>query len=166
MPWIDLRNELDALFDGDNKTIPQSRWIVLRIMRIGQYSKFWDPKTNEAIGGPKWNYDDFVIRTISRPGGSFAGRPSVTQFEDTSFLAGLDLANTHVYAIQFNPRFPRVPAVGDIVYEIDKYASVTQPKPPFKATDRMFVKYVHKISGDFGRSEAFLLFTERKQGDW
>ena len=165
--WINLRNEINALIYGDARTLPQARWIVLRIMRIGDYSQYWNPSTNEAVGGPKWNYDDFIIRAISRPGASLsmgASRSLGTDKED--FLSGVDLTNKHVYAIAFSSELPRVPMIGDVVYEIDKYASIERPIPPLAAIDHMVVTYVHKITGDYGRSEGFLLLGERRQGDY
>lgn len=166
MNWIDLRNELRGLIDGDMWGIPQGRWIVLRIMRVGEYSKYWNPRTRESVGGPKWKYDDFVIRAIARPGSSLSPRSAATPPLNDEVLSGLDISNAVVYGISFHYEFTRVPAIGDVVYEIDKYASIEKPTPPFVATDRLLVRYVHRMTGDYGRSEGFLLLAERMHGDY
>jgi hypothetical protein len=166
MHWIDLRKELKALFDGDERTISQARWIVLRMFRIGQYSKYWNPEKQEAIGGPKWKYDDFIVRSIVGPGSSLSGRASVKQSLDFDILSGEDMVTTFIYAIQYSSSFPRNPMPGDIIYEIDKYASIEKPKPPLKALERYRVEIPVRVSGDYGRTEAYLLICRRKEGEW
>lgn len=164
MSWINLRKELHGLIYGDAYGIPQGRWVVVRILRIGEYSSHWDPNLKEAHGGPKWKYDDFIVRAITKPGTTLAGRAGKGVEEDV-YLGSQDVINSQLYAIEFNPKFPRIPAIGDIVYEIAEYASVDKPKPPLTVTARYAVQFAHRVTGDFGRTEGIILVARRMEGD-
>lgn len=61
--WIDVKKDINAVLYGDSNTMPQGHWIILRWFKIGEYSKYWDPNSKQAIGGPKWKYIDFPLKT-------------------------------------------------------------------------------------------------------
>lgn len=63
MNWITLTRDIKGVLYGDNITRPQGHWVLLRWYRVGEYSKFWDPKAGVAIGGPKWKYWDIPVKT-------------------------------------------------------------------------------------------------------
>ena len=96
--WIDYRRDLQPLFEGGQNAIGQAMWVVLRIMRLGEYSSYWNADRKEAIGGPKWKYDDYRARVIWIPGASIKS-------DDTGssvvLNAGVENTDVRVYAVQF-----------------------------------------------------------------
>lgn len=165
MRWINLRNELQGLINGDVITVPQGQWVVLRVFRHGQYSQYWNTETREAVGGPKFLYDDVLVRVINIPGPSMGGVSGIRQGMGTVAGMMLEDINTRVFAIEHNTKLPRYPKANDIVYLIDKYASVGEPEPPFRVTDRYKILNPYLVQGDYGRAEIILVRAERIHGE-
>lgn len=162
-----MRNELDALAYGDRRTVPQGFWAVLRIMRLGEYSQYWNPQSQEAIGGPKWNYDDFIIRCIDKPGNMITSKRSMLRSELSTFdQIGEEDMHSKVFAILFNPDLTRAPLVGDVVFEIDKHGSVMRPDPPIRVTGKFDIVNAEPVKGDYGRTEFYLALTKRNPGGY
>lgn len=164
--WIDVRQEDRALIYGDSRTKSQGFWVVLRLYRIGQYSKYWNPATGEAVGGPKYLYDDFIVRVIDKPGAGNGSAQSMTGTGETPILAsGMDDFNTRTYAILPDEKLTRLPQIGDTVYEIDKADSEHKPTPPLVATDRFNISNHYYARGDHGRVELIYLVGKRIHGE-
>jgi len=164
--WIDYRDELRRLIDGDQRTIAQSFWIVVRIMRLGQYSQYWDSQRSEAIGGPKWLYDDHIVRAIKYPGGNLGRRPKIDEGGGVIVETGRDDVNTSIFAIEWNPAFARLPAAGeDLLYEIAEFEGLEQPQPPLHVTGRYRIMLPLLNHGDLGRVEGIYLLAERLHGE-
>ena len=164
--WIDMRDEMRRLIEGDRRTVSQGYWIVLRVMRIGQYLVYWDMDRREAVGGPKWLYDDLCVRCIGNPGASLTRVPSLREGGNIIITGGTDSTTNKVIAIEWGEHLPRLPLSGeDVVYEIDKFASVDQPDPPFRVTDRFKILDVLKEHGDYGRAELIYLLVQRIHGE-
>lgn len=60
---INMRDELHAVLYGTQGSQIYGHWIVYRAMDKTKLSKYWNNKTGEAIGGPKYEYKDYIIRT-------------------------------------------------------------------------------------------------------
>jgi len=164
--WIDMRDEMRALISGDARTVAQGYWIVLRIMRLGQYSQHWNPDRQEAVGGPKWLYDDFVIRCIGYPGTALSKRPKMTNTDSIIADTGMDETETKIFAIEYNPAFPREPYPGeDLIFEIAQHEGVEAPPPPLTAVSRYRVLRVIPNYGDNGRIETTYLLGQRIMGE-
>jgi hypothetical protein len=165
MNWIDLRDELNILINGGIGAIPQGYWSIIRIFRIGQLSQYWKEETNEAVGGPKYLYDDHLMRIISMPGNLFSKIESIKSGISEVIGALKDDKDIYVFAIHYNPAFSRPPMENDIIYHIDKYASVNRPTPPFRAVERF--KVVNKFNeyGDFGRAEITYCIGVKEHGE-
>ena len=163
--WIDMRQEASALINGDSRTLPQGYWIVLRIMRIGQYSEYWHEGRQENIGGPKWLYDDYIIRTISNPGKAYGAFPKLVEGSKTLITAGVDDISSKIFAIEWDPNFQRSPSSEDLIYEISEHASVDRPELPLHATDRYNILHSIKSHGDYGRTELMYVLAERMHGE-
>jgi hypothetical protein len=166
MPWwIDMRRHVAGLTRGDGKTKAQGKWIVLRTMRVGAYSEHWNYRTKESIGGPKWLYDDVIIRAISRPGSLQAALPGLAQSANNiADTAGIEATDQMIYAIEVNEELIRYPLEGDRVYEIAEFNSKTKPTPPLTALSMFEVLNCIHETGDNGRSEVIYLHTQRKAG--
>jgi len=168
--WIDMHHEIRALMHGDRKTVAQGYWAVIRIMRIGQYSEYWNEDRQEAIGGPKWNYDDFIVRCIDMPAASLLSLPRLRSTEADIVYAGLEDVNTQIFAIEaiHKPplqRLPRLPGNDDIMFHINKHHSREVPRPPFIATGRYNITGAIPARGDHGRIEVFYMTAIRMHGE-
>lgn len=168
--WIDLRYENNALMDGDSKTVPQGFWGVIRIMRVGEYSKYWNHIRQESIGGAKWNYDDFIVRVIEMPAMSVLSAAKLRTSEADVVYSGLEDVNSQIFAIEAKNRpplrkLPRVPNEEDLLFAINKHESRKVPTPPFKATDRYNITGVIPTKGDHGRIEIIYLSATRVHGE-
>jgi len=169
--WIDMRQHIKGLTRGDSRTIAQGKWIVLRVFRRGQYSQYWNEARKEAIGGPKWRYDDLLVRAIAKPGtivsksGSASSTPPVVGVAPLLNEIGLDDPNTWVFAIEvLKEELPREPLIGDRVYDIQEYGQKDKPIAPVHATAMYDVLAVVREHGDYGRAEVFYLFAQKQTG--
>lgn len=166
--WIDYRRELEVLFHGDHTTVAQSYWIVIRMMRLGQFSQYWHDAYQEAIGGPKWKYDDRLVRCIAKPGAS--ARTGLGKSEVGSQVIaeiGIDDVGGMIYALEASSieTLGRIPSQHDIIYEIDKAASDDKPESPLKVVDRLKILKAFPIRGDNGRIELIYLGASRVHGE-
>jgi len=161
--WINMRNELNALVYGDRRTVPQGFWAVLRIMRIGEYSQYWNAQSQEAIGGSKWNYDDFIVRCIDMPGG-MAKR--IRTNNEILPMAGSDDLHVKTFGIVYTPSLPRDPEIGDVIFEINKYSSIQRPRPPIRVTSKYDIELSEMVNGDYGRAELYVCISKRSPGGY
>ena len=160
--WIDMHAENAALIHGDRRTIAQGYWAVIRIYRYGDYSKYWNQYTQQAVGGPKYKYDDFVVQVLARPGTGMGSQNAITGQGTTAILnAGNDDLDSKTFAVQPILKLPRPPQNGDVIYEIDKYMGREQPLPPYKVTGRYEVTHLVNEHGDLGRSEIYYVVGKR-----
>ena len=161
--WIDYRTDIRPLFEGGSGTVGQSYWMVLRMMRIGEYSSHWNTDTHEAVGGPKWNYDDHFVRVISSPN-NVRGNDG----NEKVITAGSDDQDARLFAIQFSDVFAagnhRVPCGDDILYDIDKPEGNVAPTPPIHATGRYTILNAEPVRGDNGRIEIVYITAKRQSG--
>ena len=164
--WIDYRRDLQPLFEGGQNAIGQAMWVVLRIMRLGEYSSYWNADRKEAIGGPKWKYDDYRARVIWIPGASIKS-------DDTGssvvLNAGVENTDVRVYAVQFKdlirPGNARTLCQDDVLYEIDKSAGQQPPAPPLAVTSRFKIADCIPVTGDRGQIELFYIIARRAHGE-
>lgn len=164
--WIDLRDHAHALTYGDRRTVPQGKWIVIRIFRIGEYSEHWDAQRKEAYGGEKYNYDDFLVRDISKIGQLNKSTAGLLQaMAPVADFGGYEDSSNKIFAFLHNDNLTRVPQLGDIVFEIEEYESVDEPLPPLNATIKYKVLNVVEETGDYGRSEITYLFVQNLAGE-
>ena len=162
--WINYRKEMKGLISGDRIGVSQGYWVVLRIMRIGELSEYWNEDIKESVGGPKWKYDDHVVRVITMPGASILTMPKLRASETNIVQAGLDDVNAKLFGLEYSTEF-REPNQSDIIYTIDKFESVHKPDPPFKATGRYNITGTIPAHGDHGRLEFYLLVGTRAHGE-
>lgn len=168
--WIDVQHEIRSLIHGDRRTVAQGYWAVLRMMRIGQYSKYWNHIRNEAIGGPKWNYDDHIIRVIDMPAASILSLPRLRSTEAEILMAGQENINSMIFAVEAVYKPPlktlyRPPSIEDLLFFVDKFKGMEPPSPPFIATDRFNITGTLPIHGDNGRLEVVLVIGTRAHGE-
>ena len=103
--------EIHQLLYGDGILPPQGHRVVFRLFRIGDFSKYWDEMAKKSIGGPKWKYQSYAIRTTYATGVSPGIGGSIGEkFTDLRDQLGL---NERVYIIERCYR----PKVGDQIFE-------------------------------------------------
>lgn len=54
---IDLDNHMKEMITGE-----WGRWFILRSYDLTRKSKWWDPHNKEAIGGPAYEFKDYLVR--------------------------------------------------------------------------------------------------------
>jgi hypothetical protein len=160
--WINLRKENRILTRGGSDTVAQGHWIVYRQFRIGQFSEHWDEIRKEAIGGPKFLYDDMLIRAISRPKGSIS--KGVIGMNPVIDQIGEDNPNAHIYGLEHCKELKRIPMIGDNIFEIMEHGSIKKPKPPVHALYLHLVIAITPEYGDNGRAEMYYLHTIKQTG--
>ena len=164
--WINLQDHTIALTYGDRKTVPQGKWFVLRIFRIGEYSEHWDPDRKEAYGGEKYRYDDFVVRDISKIGQISKNQAGTMQaIAPVIDFAGYEDVSTKTFAIVRDDRFPRDPQIGDVIHEIEEFDCEDEPLPPLHSTGKYKIVNTIPEPGDYGRNEVLFLFVQLLTGE-
>ena len=173
--WINYRKEMDHLFSGDSRSIGQAYWAVLRMSRIGDYSQYWDDNNKQAIGGPKWNYDDLFVKVISTPAGSMSSGSEAKNGVSAIKTIGMDDIGRQIFAIEYdsiikNPRWSslhgrRLPNQEDILYRIDRCVGKRPPRGIIKVMDRFKILNPEYVRGDDGRVEFILLLGMRNHGE-
>jgi hypothetical protein len=164
--WINLRQHAIDLTYGDRRTVPQGKWIVIRIYRVGEYSEYWDPERKEAYGGEKYNYDDFVVREISKIGQLNKSTAGLLQsMTPVAGIAGYEDPSNKIFAVVQDDRFPRYPNIGDNIFEIEEYEGEDEPVPPLHATGKFKIVNVVHETGDNGQSEVVYMFVQLLEGE-
>lgn len=111
--WIEIRKEVHDMLHGSNGEPPQGRWAVLQWFDPSQKSKYFNPKTGEAIGGPAYKYQRYAIRTTSDMGNLFL-RTQNGSIAKGTYPEELDLG-AEVYLIEHC----YYPKIGDWILEYE-----------------------------------------------
>jgi len=113
--YIRIEDEIHTMLYGNSKLPPQSHWILLRWYRIGEYSKYWDSRQKEAIGGPKWKYQDWPIRVTNSIGPNIPSSLRASMSRAETIIPGKSETDYRVYLIErcYNPK------IGDHILEYD-----------------------------------------------
>jgi len=167
---IDMRSHLRGLLHGDKHNIAYGHWIIYHELDHDRLSPHWNENLAESVGGDKFEYTDFIIRTRRFRHGLSAGG---TSSELQTILEGLLEPEDYIYYIEYKeynictdgqntPRVLNV-KVEDSIYEIDKFEGATQPLPPYAVTKKMKVKLVEPILGDYGRIEYWLVVAKESE---
>lgn len=172
---INMRYHLRGLINGDSHNIDYGHWVIYRELDHTQRSIFWDDMKKESIGGPKWFYRDYLIRTrrfdqrVSSGGDSELLTPEVEGLvEPDSILYYIEVQNVIYRQINSQTGLPEdivrplKVQIEDVIYEIDKFEGTARPDPPYQVLRALQVRDVVTIRGDHGRVEYDLAITK----DW
>lgn len=114
--WIDVKVDIQEMLYGGSENMPQGHWVLLRWFDVGNYSKYWDAVSQQAIGGPKWKYWDFPLKTtyqlLSNNGGGQG--PLGANAQGSGVPGDIDNA-VRLYILQRCYK----PKIGDIIIEYD-----------------------------------------------
>lgn len=89
---IDLRVEFAKFIEE------HGHWVILRKFDRSRHSRFWDETTKTAIGGPAWEYTDYLIRASKSV-------RRASEADEYNFRPGtVDLpADTYYVSYEFDP---------------------------------------------------------------
>lgn len=146
---IDIRKEIENLFNGSSDIVPIGQWIIYRRFNLDSKSDYYNEITREGVGGPKYNYTDELILTYKW--NSWVADP----FAEVNTKPGnLDLPLvTFFFEHDINPKEQ------DEVYEFDWddhhtiKPVLSQIPKPYKT--RFDIKFVQTFRLDRGRIEFF-----------
>ena len=158
---MDIRTEFSLImseFEGI------ARWVLLRKF-TNEKSNYWNDITKEAIGGPKYTYNDSLVEGYSVP--TFNGTVKKREGVVVTSPGDLDITSEIFY---FKYDVPI--AVNDEIYDLDwEYAE--SPAVVYDKNDedlangkvcpkrKYSVKRVDNKRGDLGRIEFKKVFTVR-----
>lgn len=144
---IDLRHEMDKILRA------YGHWIMVRHYDTTRHSQYWDSRTHEAIGGPAWEYTDYIVRArkvLQRSVGTL----SALEMPSPPGLMTVPYIN---YYIQWNPTHNDV-TIYDDIYEFrwDSSNTPTIDNLVGKYTGRYNIKEAVDLLGDSGRREYYM----------
>ncbi len=169
--WFNYRDEVSNLVSGLIGTPGQGKWVVIRMVRVGEFSSAYDPVTHEASGGPKYDYDDFIVRAIALPPMNFATRPGTGTSYAEIYEAGREDVSFSIYAVDYKTldEYPqwasthgrRTPNQLDSIFDIAESVGVRRPHPPLTAVNHVAIIDSEPITGDYGKTEYILIVGRR-----
>ena len=147
---IDLRSELDTLFNGNDDIVPIGQWIILRRYDIGSKSIYYNDVTKEGVGGPKWNYTDELHKAYIW--NSWIADP----FVETQTPAGM----YDVPLVTIFMEYDVDPKDEDEIYEFDWDDHTIKPDIsdiPTPYEKRMNIKSISRYRLDRARKEFYVI---------
>lgn len=167
----DMRKELHILLYGDNfGNKAYGQWVVLRIFDKTKYSRFWDPIKKESIGGPKWEWKDYLIRSRRY---AWDLTTSTNKGIEAQIRQGLIQPFDYLYYVEYMEH-PETgehiePTIDDCLYELVPEKSFYYGVPKVNTNDhtnKMNFVRCQPIYGDYGRIEYYLLVARKEEGGW
>ena len=159
---INMRKHLHGLQYGDVYNIAYGHWIIYREMDLNNRSKYWRQDLGEAELGPKYEYNDFLIRTRRYRHGLAASSSNQGMLD---VLEGLLEPTDWLYYVEYLPykncktgeERPINVKVEDNIFEIKEHESVDVPSPPYNVTKKMDIRLIEPVLGDYGRIEYWIV---------
>jgi len=111
----DMREEFRKIMRGTVGEPPRGHWIVLRRSDLANRSEYWNPETKESIGGPPFEYKDYLIRARYRT--------FTTGQQEYRDIMGLIETPVKIYYIDYRYR----PKKEDYILEIANCAAGSAP---------------------------------------
>lgn len=157
MDWPDLRENIRTYLYGDSCMVGQGEWIIYRHFIKGQLTTSWSPTGDEAIGGGKFKYVEFMVKYLQIPiGGVFH------LIADWHNSQGVVPQKGQVAVLPWN--FGKAaegvwirPMIGDMIYRIRYGTQPQPPEAPYERFEQFRVLAPGKSAGDQGRPEAWIV---------
>lgn len=149
---IDLRHEMKRIMDE------YGSWIMVRHFDRTKHSRFWNPETHESVGGPPWDWTDYVVR--------YREVIESTGLEMTSPVGLMTIPYAKVY-VEWN-------IADELVANVDEMYKFTwtsdRTPTPVEAVDVCTVKLnitnAVDLLGDSGRREYYLCLCKIEVVGW
>lgn len=146
---IDLRKEFIDILYGKNGEAPRGHWIIYRQSDLSRRSQYWNEEKQEAIGGPPFEYKDYLIR------GRYNTYTSGNN-EQTRDYQGIVDRPLLKYYLDYRIH----PKKEDYIIEIKNDYSFNPPSE-FIVTNMYDILLVDKPKDLFGRVEYYMCICER-----
>jgi len=140
---IDLRQEFVNLLYGTGGLTPKGRWIVYRQSQLANRSQWWDEERKESIGGPPFEYDDYLIR---------ARKSSLTSGNDEEVQEVMAKIDKPIVVFYLDYRMN--PKKEDYILTIKEKESATTPST-FTVDAQYDILLVQDCEDQFARTEYF-----------
>jgi len=158
--WPDMRENVRAYLKGDFFKLGEGEWMIYRRMIKGKLTPQWSPTNDEAIGGEKFKYKQYLVHALVRPiGGEFGLVADFTNAQGVVPKAGY-LAIVQHFIAHTTERPAIRPQISDFLFEIEGGNTRAKPKPPIQFRERYEILDTLKSRGDFGRAEAWILHVD------
>jgi len=157
MIWPNIRDNVQAYLHGDGNMVGQAEWVIYRRFMKGQLTPQYSPTRDEAIGGTKFKYIEFLLKMIQQPIGGVFGI-----IADTHNRQGWIPQKGHIALVEWNmlaankPPYIK-PQEADIIFTIHGGTARRPPSQPYLKDIKLEVVAVGKSAGDYGRPEAWLI---------
>jgi len=157
IPNIDPVKEIHNMLYGDMYNPPQGHWVVFRRFTIGTYSKYWDSKMETSIGGPKWVYNDYIIRV------SFDESRKYDQTSGVGEIPGYIREEERTYIMErcMKPQF------GDIIFEYPCIETddhdVFMEQAKIHVPQKYNIEHVYPVKVDNSTLAYYLFYTKNRQ---
>lgn len=153
---IDLRIEMHSLLYGGLGRVSKGHWIILRKYDRVQPSEYYDKRHHEGVGGPPYEYTDYLLKTRRVP-------MSKSTEKLFPLKAGMDLEDIYIYYFEYtvNPR------VGDDIFELSWSNHAVRPSiGTVKPNDRFRVERTHPYRLEQGNIQYWLALGKRDEISW
>lgn len=144
---IDLRVEMDKILRS------YGHWVMVRHYDTTRHSKYWDERAHEAVGGPAWEYMDYIVRSRKVLQRSI-GTLSALEMPAPPGMMTVPYVN---YYVQWDPTGDDL-TIYDDIYEF-RWSSNIRPTTNDlnnRYIGRYNIKEAVDLLGDAGRREYYL----------
>ena len=159
---IDLRIEMDAIFEGGLGVGPKAHWVIYRHYHIDEPSPFMSDYTDEGNKGPAYEYEEKLIKVFSRT-------VTKTLTEDTGEAIGEIPTDSFIYYIRVDDIDFDIVVGYDSIFELkDEYADmVEKPRLVSDIRSKMFKVLAYQVYREqHGRKEYYSLYCKLDTVSW
>ena len=149
---IDLRLEMDAIFDGGLGVGPSGYWVIYRHYDRNKKSKYYSRFTDEGVGGPPYEYTEYLVKTYRVP----VGR-RITEGEDEAPI-GTVPTNEFIYYFKVEDLDLEILPENDMIYEIEDANIKPADIRYAKRIERYRVKSYQRYRQVGGRIEYYAVY--------
>jgi hypothetical protein len=150
---IDLRQEMHVILHGDQTHIKKGHWVVYRRFNRDVPSTNYSNRTHEGIGGPAYEYTDYLYRTRRVPVDR-RGLP------EDALKVGIDLTDRYIYYFEYTV----VPKIGDYIFEIEwADHNLTPTLTGLKYTEKYNIRRTHDYRLEFGNIQYYIVSVDQDE---
>lgn len=154
---INMREELNKILYGGDGNTARGHWVIYRRFDHNVYSPFWDPVKGTAVGGPKYEWKDTLLRTRRF---LWDMSQETNRGLEAELRSGYMQPGDFLYYFEYDIE----PQEGDCLMEIEEHWSPGIPAGPFNVLEKMDFKRVEPMFGDEGRIEYYLIVARKTGG--
>lgn len=155
--WPNMRTNFKSVAYGDSTKMPEGEWGIYRFHYKGSLTENWSPTADEAIGGSKFKYQEYITRFIWGTIGSSGGL-----YGDMNNIQGQIDRGGYLVFMNYDISGGRIsdglrPQINDSIFTILGGDKPQPPKPPFKTIERFYIHNFEKSRDTYGQSAGWIL---------